>query len=457
MSAPTWRADVPGASKLFSGLTRRDAFGHQRKGLQQSLSLYANQKSEDMEPRFWKYYAVAVGRTPGLYSHWDDAREQVMGFKGSRWEKFMDRSDAIQFMREYGFADAEIRVFRKTFKPSSTFEPNPTATFQDEFKAFAATQTWKQEEARKAKVDTIVGELIYHYLPEGIAADQEDEDGAVDLTDEQALKIYQGMCRSAGKPSHPRIDNCLLELKKAPYVNIIDFVNTFRTGQEVQPFARWIAFREYTLQDGHRIDIQYAKENEFLAPLLQDLRPGRRRAVCPIQVRRDFVARKAKKPQQQKHDMPPPEVKVSSSMIPEICLSPPASDFSPPASRSPTPDLDDDDPISALGDHADTTAHGPHIKLESPSPDPIVTPDPPSRFALAAVSKEEDDVSGFLLPEGLPLSSQLEERHLRDPPPSSQMEQRHRTPMASAGKRPCASMPANFTPSKRARRIDFAP
>lgn len=183
ISAPTLRADVPGASKLFSGLTRRDAFSHQRKGLQESLSLYADQKSEDMEPHFWKYYAVAVGRTPGLYSHWDDAREQVMGFKGPRCGKFMDRSDAIQYMREYGFADAEIRVFRKTFKPSSSFEPNPTATFQDEFKAFAATQTWKQEEARKAKIDTIVGELIYHYLPEGIAADQEDEDGSVDLTD----------------------------------------------------------------------------------------------------------------------------------------------------------------------------------------------------------------------------------------------------------------------------------
>ncbi|CAO2648736.1 Nn.00g096850.m01.CDS01 [Neocucurbitaria sp. VM-36] len=397
----------------------------------------------DQGPGFYEFYAVAVGRTPGLYSHWEEARKQVDGYKGCKHAKFMHRSEALQYMRTNGIPDAKIRLFRKTFKPTPSFIPNPTASFNDEFRDYAATQDWKPDEARKAKIATMFDELVYHYLPEGIAPDQEDEVGNVDLTDEQTLKIYQGMCRSADKVIYPTIDNCLLELKRAPYVNIIDFVNTFRTGQIVQTFRNWNKFQEYTF-GGHRIDIKYAKENEFLAPLLQDFRKGPG-AVCPIKVRRDFVASKAKKIREHKKNAPTLELKISSS-IPELCLSPPASDFSPPTSRSPSPDLDIPRSPSS---HTDSVSDDPQVKLEPQSPMPA----PPPKFALAVDATQEDESLHFPLMEAPPLSSQLEERYMYEPPPSSQMEERHWTPMASLRKRPCASLPTAATPCKRSRRI----
>ena len=51
-----------------------------------------------------------------------------------------------------------------------------------------------------------------------------------DEDDEETLEILQGMCRQARKPVHDDIDLSLLELKRHPYVNIIDFIEIYRTG-----------------------------------------------------------------------------------------------------------------------------------------------------------------------------------------------------------------------------------
>ena len=32
-----------------------------------------------------KYYAVRVGRTPGIYLNWDDCKRQVEGYKGAKY------------------------------------------------------------------------------------------------------------------------------------------------------------------------------------------------------------------------------------------------------------------------------------------------------------------------------------------------------------------------------------
>lgn len=40
------------------------------------------------------YYVVRVGRKPGIYSSWDDARVHVDGFKGAEYRKFNNETDA---------------------------------------------------------------------------------------------------------------------------------------------------------------------------------------------------------------------------------------------------------------------------------------------------------------------------------------------------------------------------
>lgn len=45
-----------------------------------------------------KYYAVRVGKTPGIYSTWDECQEQVKGFSGAEYKSFATMSEAEQFM-----------------------------------------------------------------------------------------------------------------------------------------------------------------------------------------------------------------------------------------------------------------------------------------------------------------------------------------------------------------------
>jgi len=47
-----------------------------------------------------KYYAVFQGHKPGLYTTWDDASQQVKGFKGAQYKSFASQELAIDWLRE---------------------------------------------------------------------------------------------------------------------------------------------------------------------------------------------------------------------------------------------------------------------------------------------------------------------------------------------------------------------
>lgn len=48
------------------------------------------------------YYAVAVGRIPGIYPSWAEAEMQVRGFSGALYQKFSRRDQAEQFIQIRG-------------------------------------------------------------------------------------------------------------------------------------------------------------------------------------------------------------------------------------------------------------------------------------------------------------------------------------------------------------------
>lgn len=47
-----------------------------------------------------KYYAVKVGREPGIYRDWDSCKAQVHGFKGAIYKSFKTEEEARVFMGE---------------------------------------------------------------------------------------------------------------------------------------------------------------------------------------------------------------------------------------------------------------------------------------------------------------------------------------------------------------------
>jgi hypothetical protein len=299
---------------------------------------YLHGRSES-EQSFDLYYAVAKGRKLGIYDDWDEAKKQIDKFCGSEYAKFPDRKSAARYLRMNGIPDDEIRLFRKTFRQQPNFTPNPTSSFKEEFKRFASSQQLPESVARRARVDAIRDEIIRHFLPEGvrISAEQDDDQGYVNLDDDQTLKIFQAMCHKSGKKIYSTIDESLLELKKRPFVNIMDFVDTFRTGKGVRTFKNWNEFKKYTYA-GRTIEMQLAKNNEFLAPLLQDLSRGPN-AVDPRKVRQKLiVAREAGR-----HGHSPKQEEVAPDMFAldrYRSLSPSVFDPVSRSYRSPTPDSD---------------------------------------------------------------------------------------------------------------------
>ena len=45
-----------------------------------------------------KFYAVRVGRTPGIYNSWDDCKAQIDGFSNATYKSFKTAAEAAEFM-----------------------------------------------------------------------------------------------------------------------------------------------------------------------------------------------------------------------------------------------------------------------------------------------------------------------------------------------------------------------
>jgi ribonuclease HI len=57
--------------------------------------------ADNKPPRF---YGVAVGRKPGVYTEWSAAQEAIVGWKGPKFKKFDTRTEAEAFVRSYSAA-----------------------------------------------------------------------------------------------------------------------------------------------------------------------------------------------------------------------------------------------------------------------------------------------------------------------------------------------------------------
>ena len=54
------------------------------------------------------YYAVAKGRSPGIYQNWNDCKNQIDKFKGAIYKKFQKEEDAIEFINQSNYTKKEF-------------------------------------------------------------------------------------------------------------------------------------------------------------------------------------------------------------------------------------------------------------------------------------------------------------------------------------------------------------
>ncbi|UKZ68731.1 uncharacterized protein TrAtP1_009753 [Trichoderma atroviride] len=161
------------------------------------------------------------------------------------------------------------------FAQFENFTPNDAASFDDEFGRLASSQNWVPGSQLYARERTIAmrEELKLHYFSQSQPLDGTDEE----LTEEETLKGYQSLCQEVRIPPSDSIAECKKHLKKT-LVNIVDLIDARRTRKEVKVWDDFEAFRSYTLQDEHRINMHEAKQDGgYLASLLRYLRGPRRR------------------------------------------------------------------------------------------------------------------------------------------------------------------------------------
>ncbi len=59
------------------------------------------------------YYAVKKGRETGIFKTWEEAKKQVVGYSGAVYKKFIEKSDAEDFMK-YEIAKFDEALEEKT-------------------------------------------------------------------------------------------------------------------------------------------------------------------------------------------------------------------------------------------------------------------------------------------------------------------------------------------------------
>lgn len=74
-----------------------------------------------------KFYAVRVGKTPGIYDNWDSCKEMVHGFPGAQYKSFPTRAEAEAYLKNtkesseknedmpYAFVDGSFNPVTKTY------------------------------------------------------------------------------------------------------------------------------------------------------------------------------------------------------------------------------------------------------------------------------------------------------------------------------------------------------
>lgn len=74
-----------------------------------------------------KYYAVAKGKTPGIYFTWEDCKVQVENFPGAVYKGFQTLAEAEEFINKAGVSTGKTTV-RKETEPAATPEEEQCST-----------------------------------------------------------------------------------------------------------------------------------------------------------------------------------------------------------------------------------------------------------------------------------------------------------------------------------------
>ncbi|WP_243297058.1 ribonuclease H1 domain-containing protein [Bacillus litorisediminis] len=108
-----------------------------------------------------KYYVVWIGRNPGIYTSWDECKEQVNGYQGAKYKSFSTEQEA-----KAAFTAGEANSYAtKTSKSSNSKNPQVPANIIYDSISVDAACSGNPGDLEYQGVDTKTGEQIFHVGP----------------------------------------------------------------------------------------------------------------------------------------------------------------------------------------------------------------------------------------------------------------------------------------------------
>lgn len=104
-----------------------------------------------------RFYGVARGRVPGIYTEWDAAEKQIKAWKGgAKYKKFTTFAEAEAFVQQYSDAQTE-ETSGMTTRESDNDEETTLGVIRDESNILNPTKRVKRSNSE----DEIVNQLPY--------------------------------------------------------------------------------------------------------------------------------------------------------------------------------------------------------------------------------------------------------------------------------------------------------
>ncbi|MBE3554393.1 MAG: ribonuclease H family protein [Thermicanus sp.] len=116
-----------------------------------------------------KYYVVWKGRTPGIYTRWEECKAQIHHFPGARYKAFSTKEEAERAYKEEGYKEGSFFTEGKSHK-SSKGMPSPSFYTPDQEIDFDSISVDVGTRGNPGPVeykgvDTRTGEVIFSYGP----------------------------------------------------------------------------------------------------------------------------------------------------------------------------------------------------------------------------------------------------------------------------------------------------
>ena len=79
-----------------------------------------------------KFYAVAIGKKPGVYTSWEDCAKQVHGFPNNKYKGFKSRQEALDYLQGFGGVSNQSKSSNNKRKRETPLIENPNSRLKVE-------------------------------------------------------------------------------------------------------------------------------------------------------------------------------------------------------------------------------------------------------------------------------------------------------------------------------------